>query len=40
MSTVRRPLAVRASVRLIGAETIVKFFQKIIQIRRHSLGHL
>jgi hypothetical protein len=40
VSTVRRPLAVRASVRLIGAETIVKFFQQIIQIRRHCLGHL
>ena len=40
VSTVRRPLAVRASVRLIGAETIVKFFQKSIQIRRHCLGHL
>ena len=40
VSTVRRPLAVRASVRLIGAQTIVKFFQKIIQIRRHCLGHL
>ena len=40
VSTVRRPLAVRASVRLIGAQTIVKFFQKIVQIRRHCLGHL
>ena len=39
-STARRPLAVRASLQLIGAETIVKFFQKIIQIRRHSLGHV
>jgi hypothetical protein len=35
VSTVRRPLAVRGSVRLIGAQTIVKFFQKIPQIRRH-----
>jgi hypothetical protein len=31
---------VSASVHLIGAETILKFFQKIVQIRRHKLGHV